>query len=245
MRIMISPAKKMVSSESLAPKSTPSFIERTEVLLGYLRSLPYAELKKLLVCNDELAMLNYERFQKMELDRNTSPALLSYSGIQYQYMAPQVFEKSYYDYADRHLRILSGFYGILRPFDGVVPYRLEMQAKVRTDFCASLYDFWGSSLYEELAEDEDIILNLASDEYGKAVVKFRRDNVRIVKCIFGSLQDGRIIEKGVHVKMARGEMVRYMAENNIDTIEGVKSFNRLGYTYSCDASSEDELVFLS
>lgn len=245
MKIIISPAKKMVTSESLAPRSTPVFLDRTRQLLGYLRSLSYAELKKLLVCNDELARLNYDRFQKMELEGNTSPALLSYSGIQYQYMAPQVFENDYYEYAEKHLRILSGFYGILRPFDGVVPYRLEMQARLRTEFCSSLYDFWGSSLYDELTGDDDIILNLASDEYAKAVTKYRKDGVRIVKCIFGTLQDGRIIEKGVHVKMARGEMVRYMAENNISTIEGVKGFNRLGYSYSCDASSEAELVFLS
>lgn len=245
MKIMISPAKKMVSSESLSPRSTPVFLERTNVLLEYLRSLSYEDMKTLLDCNDQLARLNYERFQKMDLAADTSPALLSYSGIQYQYMAPQVFEASYYEYAEKHLRIISGFYGLLRPFDGVVPYRLEMQARLKTGFCSSLYDFWGSSLYEELAKDSDIILNLASDEYAKAVLKYITGDVRIIKCIFGTLKDGRIIEKGVHVKMARGEMVRYMAENNIDTLDGVRSFDRLGYSYSCDASSDEELVFLS
>ena len=235
----------MVREETLSPITVPVFLDRTQLLLDELRSQSYEELKTLLSCNDQIAHLNYERYQNMDLDRNTSPALLSYSGIQYQYMAPSVFEESYYEYAKEHLRILSGFYGLLRPFDGVVPYRLEMCAKLKVGSFSSLYEFWSSSLYDELTKDDSLILNLASDEYAKTITKYKNTSTTIITCIFGSLIKGKVVEKGVYVKMARGEMVRYLAENNIQDIEGIKSFNRLGYHYSIEKSSQAYLVFLS
>ena len=210
MKIIISPAKKMVNEcNYIQDMSTPVFMDKTKQLLSLLKELDYEQLKKLLVCNDEIATLNYDRFQSMELDNNLNPALLSYDGIQYKYMAPDIFEDSYYPYIHEHLRILSGFYGILKPMDGIVPYRLEMQAKLKTDFCKNLYDYWKDDIYQELTKDDAVILNLASDEYSKVVTKYAKD-ITVINCTFAEIVNGKLKEKGVYVKMARGEMVRYM-----------------------------------
>lgn len=242
MKIIISPAKKMMYEDTLPYKQLPVFLDKTELLMKKLKSLSYDELKKLLVCNDEIVSLNYERYADMDLHKNLTPALLSYDGIQYKYMAPQVFEYGYFDYAEEHLRILSGFYGVLKPFDGITPYRLEMQARLKTDFCKNLYDFWGDDIYKEVRDK--LIINLASEEYAKTVRRYLEPDVRFVSCIFGETEKGRIVEKGVYVKMARGEMVRFMAEKNIRDINNIKSFDRLGFTYSERLSEENKFVFL-
>lgn len=112
--------------------------------------MSYTELQQLWQCNAEIAALNHRRLQNMELHNNLTPAVLAYDGIQYQYMASRVFENSQLDYVAGHLNILSGFYGILKAMDGVVPYRLEMQAKLKVDGCRDLYEFWGDKIYQEL-----------------------------------------------------------------------------------------------
>ena len=144
MRIIISPAKKMnVDTDSLPWLSLPCFLSRTEQLCEKLQSMDYDALKKLWKCNDQIAALNVQRLDRMDLRHRLTPAILSYEGIQYQYMAPNVFTSQEFDYIQEHLRILSGFYGLLRPFDGVTPYRLEMQAKLPVRDAKDLYGFWG------------------------------------------------------------------------------------------------------
>ena len=147
MRIIISPAKKMrVDTDSLPIQALPDFLPETERLLAVLRAMTPKELQALWKCNDSIAALNVERLAAMDLRRCLTPAVLSYEGIQYQYMAPGVFETEQYDFIQEHLRIVSGFYGLLRPFDGVTPYRLEMQAKLAVDGSQDLYAFWGDKL---------------------------------------------------------------------------------------------------
>lgn len=184
-------------------------------------------------------------------------------------MAPAVFERQQLEYIGSRLYILSGFYGILKAFDGVVPYRLEMQARIAMEYegktVTSLYDYWGSSLYQILADGADIIVNLASEEYSKAVKPWaasegRRDPgeksgnggplaLRVVDCVFGQLEekDGieRVRVKATAAKMARGAMVRYMAEHQVEEPEQLKSFDLMGYKYREDLSREDRLVFVS
>lgn len=245
MRIIISPAKRMrTDADGLLPAGAPVFLDRTRQLLEALRSMPLPELQKLLACNEEIAKLNYDRYQHMDLDHASTPALIAYDGIQYQYMAPQVFEQSYFDYVQEHLRILSGFYGVLKPLDCVVPYRLEMQAKLALDGYKNLYQFWGSSLSDEVCSGEDTVLNLASEEYAKAVRRHLPKSVRIIDCIFGEMDNGKIREKGVYVKMARGEAVRFLAENSIDTLDDLRAFDRLDFAWSREHSTEHKLVFL-
>ena len=245
MKIIISPAKKMnIDNDSLVYQDLPVFLNQTEQICERLKGMPYDELKALWKCNDKIATLNVERLQHMDLRKNLSPAILSYEGIQYQYMAPSVFTVDEFSYIQDHLRILSGFYGVLRPFDGVVPYRLEMQAKLPMGEAKDLYSFWGDSLANHLFAETDCIINLASKEYSLCVSKYLPEKIRFISCIFGEWKDGKIIEKGTICKMARGEMVRYMAENQIEEPERIKEFSRLNYQYSIEHSDNNTYVFL-
>ena len=194
MKIIISPAKQMrVDTETFHCTDLPVFMEKTEVLKDWISGLTYEQQKTLWVCNDKIARQNAERFAHMNLRKNLTPALLAYDGIQYTYMAPAVFEDGQYEYVQDHLRILSAFYGVVKPMDGVVPYRLEMQAKAAVAGHKNLYDFWG---------------------------------------------------EGVYAKMARGEMVRFMAGIHAEEPEQMKDFNWSGYRYDEERSSETEYVFI-
>ena len=245
MRIIIAPAKKMRSDpDSLAPAGLPDFLPETEVLCAALRSMDPAALQRLWRCNDRIAALNVRRLEEMDLRRNLTPAILAYEGIQYQYMAPGVFSREEYAYVQTHLRILSGFYGLLRPFDGVTPYRLEMQAKLAVGGARDLYGFWGDRLARRLFAETDCILNLASKEYSLCVSRFLEPSVRFVTCVFGQEKDGKVLEQGTQCKMARGEMVRYLAETGAETLEAVRGFDRLDYRFSPAHSDEETLVFL-
>lgn len=245
MRILISPAKKMnTDTDSLPFAALPLFLPEAERLLAHLRSMDDAALQSLWGCNDTLARLNTERVRHMDLTERLTPAILSYEGIQYRYMAPSVFESAQLAYISEHLRILSGFYGLLRPFDGVTPYRLEMQARLPVDGCRDLYAFWGDRLARQLCAETDLIVNLASKEYSRAVAPFLPAGVRLVSCVFGELNGEKIIEKGTMCKMARGEMVRFLAERTITDVAGLLRFDRLGYAFSAQHSAPDRLVFL-
>ena len=245
LRIIISPAKKMNEDTDTLPWSAlPGFLQRTQMLLDRMRQMPYAELRQLWKCSDSIAQLNIKRLEAMDLRRNLTPAILAYEGIQYQYMAPGVFTQAEYDYVQEHLRILSGFYGVLRPLDGVTPYRLEMQAKLSIDGANDLYDFWGDSLARSILSESDCIVNLASKEYSVCVSKHLPPQARMITCVFGEEKDGKIVEKGTLCKMARGEMVRYMAENRIDSPEQLRRFDRLDYQYQERHSDERTYVYV-
>ena len=244
MRIIISPAKKMTEDDGLPWLDLPAFLPRTEQLAKALQAMRYDELKKLWKCNDQIAALNAERLARMNLRARLTPAILAYEGIQYQYMAPQVFEQDYLDYVQQRLRILSGFYGVLRPLDGVVPYRLEMQARLAVDGFCNLYQFWGDSLAKLVTAGDGTVLNLASEEYAKAVRRHLPANVRWIDCVFGEMDGEKIREKGVYVKMARGEAVRFLAENAIDSPDDLRAFDRLGFRWDKARSEKNRLVFL-
>lgn len=245
MKIIISPAKKMnVDTDTFACRSLPQFLAETELLCQRLREMSFEELKSLWKCNEQIARLNLERLQTMELRQKLTPAILAYEGIQYQYMAPKVFTEQELFYAEENLRILSGFYGILRPFDGVAPYRLEMQAKLPIADTKDLYGFWGDRIAKSLLAETDCIINLASKEYSRCISRYLPEQARFITCVFGERKDGRIIEKGTMCKMARGEMVRYMAEKEIRSPEELKEFHRLKYRFAPEESDEENYVFI-
>ncbi|MBP3888362.1 MAG: peroxide stress protein YaaA [Cellulosilyticum sp.] len=245
MRIIISPAKKMKEDlDTLEYSNVPLFLEKTQRIMEVLKGMDYDALKALWKCNDQIAKLNEERLCHMNLERNLTPAILSYEGIQYQYMAPAVFETEAYHYIEEHLRILSGFYGMLKPFDGVTPYRLEMQAKLSVDGHKNLYAYWGEQIARQLLSETECIVNLASKEYSKCIEPYLTDDIQFVTCVFGEVIDGKVKEKGTYAKMARGEMVRFMAEHQIQKIEEIKAFNRLGYCFEETYSSEKIYTFI-
>lgn len=255
LKIIISPAKKMNRMEDAPVEAEmPMLLEQTKALKEYLQSLDDGGLKKIWKCNDKIAAQNVERLRNMELERRLTPAVFAYEGIQYQSMAPMVFEKSQLEYVREHLYILSGFYGILRAFDGVVPYRLEMQAKLawqrKDKTVTSLYDYWGDRLYRVLTEASEpvTIINLASKEYSRAVQPWLSPDVRWIDCMFGELenvQDGaqRVRVKATAAKMARGSMVRYMACHQVTEAGQIKEFDEMGYRYQEALSDENTYVF--
>ena len=245
MRIIISPAKKMNSDpDSLPWMDLPMFLPQTRLLFDRLQEMGDSELKKLWKCNDQIAQLNIRRLRHMELEKNLTPAILAYEGIQYRYMAPGVFSDSEFQYIQEHLRILSGFYGMLRPLDGVTPYRLEMQAKLPVNGHRDLYGYWGDSIANQLFAETDCIVNLASREYSLCISPYVSESVRFVTCVFAQELNGKLIEKGTLCKMARGEMVRFMAQNQISNPEQMKSFDRLSYRFSEEHSNPTIYVFL-
>lgn len=244
MRIILSPAKKMnVDVDSLEPLGFPVYISQAEKILFWLRQQSYEGLQKLWNCNDKIAEQNFNRIACMDLHNRLTPAILSYEGLAYQYMAPAVFEKGQFDYVQKHLRILSAFYGVLKPMDGVTPYRLEMQAKAGIDGYKDLYNWWGNSLYQEVRDKSGIIINLASKEYSKCIEKYLTDIDTYITIIFCEKSGEKLVTKGTYAKMARGEMVRYMAEMQIENPIELQKFNRLGYVFRPDISSKTEYVF--
>ena len=245
MRIIISPAKKMrADTDTLAHQDLPVFLERTQQILERLRGMSGDDLKRLWKCNDQIAQLNVQRLETMDLRRNLTPAIIAYEGIQYQYMAPDVFTQKEYAYVQEHLRILSGFYGVLRPLDGVALYRLEMQAKLSVGGAKDLYGFWDSTLAEAVLSETDCVVNLASKEYSMCVSRYLPAHKKMITCVFGEEKDGKVIEKGTMCKMARGEMVRFMAEHGVEDPEQIKAFDRLGYRYAPAYSDACSYVFL-
>ena len=256
MKIILSPAKKMnVDSDTLSYKGLPVYLEQTEEIAAWLKEKNFEELKQLWKCNEKIAGQNMERLKNMDLYRNLTPAVLSYEGIAYQYMAPAVFEDKQLIYVQEHLRILSAFYGVLKPMDGVTPYRLEMQAKLTSFHEAfgsvnSLYEYWGDSIYRNLVSETCghqsplQIVNLASGEYSRSVLPYIAPPVTRVSCIFGERDGVKVKVKGTLAKMARGEMVRWMAEEQIEDIRRLREFSRLNYRFQEDLSSDMEYVFV-
>lgn len=245
MKIIISPAKQMrIDTESGIDCRKPVLLADTEILLHELRKKTYTELKELWACNDKIAEENFQRLKNMNLHSGYTPAVLAYDGLQYIHMGPRVFEYSEWKYINENLRILSGFYGILRADDGIVAYRLEMQAKLQVEEYKNLYSFWQDKLCQELVREDKVILNLASKEYSKAVDPYLTDDVQFVSCIFASGSADKYKVKATEAKMARGCMVRWCAQQQITDVEMVKKFDGLGYAF-CEAVSTDRVyVFL-
>lgn len=245
-RFIISPAKKMNVVEGPPwPTSTPVLLDRTRELMDAVRALSYKEAKTLWKTSDRLTELNYARFSEMDLGRDTTAAVISYEGIQYQHLAPHVMDERGLAYLDRHLRILSGFYGVLRPGDGVVPYRLEMQAKLAVGGARDLYEYWGPALAEEVSHGCDTIANLASVEYAKAVVPYAKvRDMRVVTCLFGELKGGRLVQRSTEAKAARGTFVRWCAEHGVEDVSDFTAFSERGYALDETRSETDTLVFV-
>lgn len=260
MKIILSPAKKMKVLDqggSFGQSfcgfaiTKPQHLEKTEEILCWLKGQSYEELKRLWGCSDKIAEQNFNRLAQMDLYRNLTPAVLSYEGLAYQYMAPAVFEDGHFDYVQEHLRILSAFYGVLRAMDGVTPYRLEMQAKAeiganisgKPGGSSNLYDFWGDALYRAVRDESGIIVNLASREYSKSIEKYLTSKDRYITVNFCERSGDKLVTKGTYAKMARGEMVRFMAEHRIEEPAEMQKFDRLGYEFREALSTETEYVF--
>lgn len=252
--LVISPAKRMDVVEGPPFALTrPSYLTEAQRIASTLRSLGYEGARSVWHCSDAMARPNWERLATMPEDmtrepRLLSPATLTYVGIQYQHLAPQVMNEKELMWLTSHLRILSGMYGILRPFDGVTPYRLEMQAKLAVGGCRDLYEFWGERLLDSLLGDgADVIVNVASQEYAKAVVPWaQRTGAPVVTCVFGEVRasDGHVVQRATEAKAARGAFVRWCAETGVEKVEQLERFSERGYRLNRSRSDAETLTFV-
>lgn len=245
MKILISPAKRMkVNNDFLEHKGYPVFPKKTQRLVETLRQKTIPELQEIFQANLNITEENYQRYQSFSFYENLTPAILAFDGIQYAYMGANVFTYAEYAYLHRHLYILSGLYGILNAMDGIRPYRLEMQSRLKVDGYKNLYEFWGSSLYEEIFKTKEPVLNLTSVEYRKTFYPFLKEDDWCITVYFYEWVNGKLVEKAVYAKMARGAMVRYLAENQIEEIERIKEFQEFGYRYAEAYSDAITYVFI-
>lgn len=248
MRIIFSPAKRMRSeADDLAPLTRPLFMPQAQTVLEWLQSLTYEQAKRLWKTSDAVASAAFETVRQARLDRGQVPAILSYDGIAFSYLAAGVMEEAQLAYLQDHLLILSGLYGALRPFDGVVPYRLEMQEKAQIAGTRNLYEYWGDAVYQEAlrgAGADRVIINLASKEYSRMVERYLTPEDRMVTCNFVVSTPRGLVQKGVYCKMARGEMVRFAAVTGASTPEDLKAFDSPDWDFNEELSSDTELFFI-
>lgn len=264
LQVIISPAKQMrAAQDAFEVLSIPPFAHEMARLhralldiernggSGGLQALWNESDKLLTTCLDTLhefmPVLSDADLADPDIARRISPAVMSYHGIQYQSMAPEVMDAAQLDWLQNHLWILSGLYGCVRPFHGVSPYRLEMGAKLSVDGARDLYAFWGNRLAQAIAPagSDTTIVNLASVEYAKAVLPHLAGDATTVTCLFGEgVRNGKPVQRSTASKKARGSMVRWMAENKVEDAAGLTEFN-LGYRYVPELSSPDSLAFIN
>lgn len=252
MLIVLSPAKKLdFDSESLATDTRePRLIGDAKTLVARARTLKAGDLKALMGISDALAELNVRRFRDFETPftpANARPAIDAFKGDVYQGLDAPSLSADDRAFADSHIRILSGLYGVLRPLDLMQAYRLEMGIKLSTETAGDLYGFWGDRISDLLNADlageaEPVLVNLASNEYFKAV-RPKRLKARVITPTFKEVRDGRARVISFLAKKARGLMTRYAINNRIDDPEALKAFDVAGYAYDPAASTDDTWVF--
>jgi cytoplasmic iron level regulating protein YaaA (DUF328/UPF0246 family) len=250
MKIIISPAKSLdFETKATTDQYTqPRFLEDSAKLNKKLKTLSRNKLGELMKISDELAQLNYDRNQvwspPFDLS-NAKQALFSFTGEVFRGIDVMSLDEKHHESVQGTLRILSGLYGLLKPLDLIQPYRLEMGTRLKVGRTENLYKFWGTKLAESLneeMEDGELLINLASSEYFKALPK-KTLKVPMITPVFKDFKNGQYKTIMTYAKKARGLMVRYIIENEVTSLEGLKNFNVEGYAFDATMSSELELVF--
>ncbi len=255
MLFLLSPAKSLDYDTPTPPEladalTRPQFLDDTAALIDVLRTKSVAQVRELMDLSEPLAQLNVDRYaawQRRFTDKNSKPAVLAFNGDVYDGLDARTLSADDLAWAQTHVRMLSGLYGILRPLDRMQPYRLEMGTRLATPAGASLYDYWGDRLALHLnklagAEKAPVIVNLASQEYFRAAQR-KALKPRVVDCQFEDWKNGDYKIISFFAKRARGLMARFAIQQRLETPEGLKSFNLDGYRWAPEASSPDQLVF--
>lgn len=249
---ILSPAKSLDFEKQFEIRSTQTrFQEETNQLIKVLRTKSEEEVQDLMSISDKLAQLNVERYDnfKTNTPKHAKQAILAFQGDVYQGMDAEDFTHEEHDYAQQHIRILSGLYGLLRPLDLIQPYRLEMGTKLETEKGNNLYDFWGDKITAELEKDilsqgDKVLVNLASNEYFKSVdKKTLKKEYKIVDIEFKDFKNGKYKIIAFYAKKARGLMARYIVKNQIENIEDLKGFDLDGYSFDDKDSTGSKLAF--
>ena len=253
MLIVLSPAKTL--DYSVDPKSNhtaPQFLSQSSKLIKTLKDKEPKDIASLMGLSDKLATLNFDRYQSWKAAKSVSsdakPSMLVFKGDVYQGLSAEDFNAKQIKFAQKHLRILSGLYGILRPMDVIKPYRLEMGTKLQTSKGKNLYEFWGNSVQENVISDlasqkSDLLINLASKEYFSVLGKMP-EYINVVSPVFEDFKNGKHKIISFYAKRARGLMAKWIIENNIRDFEKLSKFNLDGYYFSKKDSSATEPVFL-
>lgn len=255
MLFLLSPAKSLDDTRSLPPElsrsaTQPQFAERSAELIDILKPMRPAQVAQLMSLSDDLAALNtarYAAWTPQHTARNSRPAVLAFNGDVYDGLRAATLAADDLRWAQRHLRILSGLYGLLRPLDRLQPYRLEMGTALANARGKDLYAYWGDALAQELnrlaAQDPSpLIVNLASQEYFRAANR-KRLQPRVVECVFEDWKNGEYKVISFFAKRARGSMARFAIERRIATPQGLTAFDVDGYAFHPTPSQPDRLVF--
>lgn len=252
MLILISPAKTLDYQSPLATSryTQPELLEYSQQLIGIARQLSAPQIGKLMSISDKLADLNATRFHDWHPDftpKSARQAILAFKGDVYTGLQAETLSEADFDFAQQHLRMLSGLYGVLRPLDLMQPYRLEMGIKLENAKGKDLYQFWGDVITNTLnqalqAQGDDIVINLASDEYFRSV-KTKQLQGTLIKPVFLDEKNGQFKVISFYAKKARGLMSRYIIENRLSHPEQLTRFDSEGYFYDADASGAGEIVF--
>lgn len=258
MLYLLSPAKSLDYETPVAPAiaeraTRPGFVPRSAALISVLRTKSPAQIAALMDLSDPLAQLNVGRYAAWSsrfTDRNSKPAVLAFNGDVYEGLQAASLKPADLDWAQQHLAILSGLYGVLRPLDRLQPYRLEMGTRLATPGAADLYGFWGDTLAEHLnkrqaADKTPIVVNLASQEYARAARR-KALRARVVDCVFEDWKGGVYKVISFHAKRARGLMARYAIQHRIGAsgqLEKLSGFDSEGYAFDPARSEADRLVF--
>ena len=252
MLVVLSPAKKLDydSPVRTTKHSQPQFVPQAQGLIDVLRQKSATEISGLMSLSDTLARLNVERYQAWEpkfTQTNSRQAVLAFNGDVYEGLDAATLSDDQLDWAQQHVAILSGLYGVLRPLDLMQPYRLEMGTRLATGKGKNLYDYWGTEIAEYLNQSlaqqgSDVIVNLASEEYFKSVDQ-KVLKARVVQCVFQDEKNGTWKIISFYAKRARGLMARYIVDHRIDDPEQLKGFNVDGYAFYPEASTDLKLVF--
>ena len=248
---IISPAKKLDYSpvEKNLDSTIPSLLEHSNELIKDLKSLNPQEVSSLMSLSDKLGALNYERFQEWKIPftkSNSKQAILAFKGDVYQGLDAESLSETELIWAQKHVRILSGLYGILKPMDLMQPYRLEMGTKFATKRGQNLYDFWNSIITEELnkkfSSDNTNLLNLASNEYFKSI-NVSELKANVISPVFMDKKNGKYKIISFFAKKARGLMTRYVIKNRIEDITDIQNFEDGGYCFNAAMSEDNRPVF--
>lgn len=251
MLMLVSPAKTLDYETPLPfdDFSQPQMLEQSKLLIEELVDLTPKDIASLMKLSDKLALLNVNRFQHWATpftQENARPAMYAFKGDVYTGLDAYSFKKADVNFAQKHLRMLSGLYGLLRPLDLMQPYRLEMGTKFSNQRGKNLYDFWGELITNEINQEavaKDEILNLASNEYFKAV-KTKQLKAKVITPVFKDEKNGQYKVISFYAKKARGLMAAYVIKNKIKDAEQVKQFDVSGYQFNLEQSNEKEWVFL-
>ncbi|MDW8844687.1 peroxide stress protein YaaA [Erwinia sp. MMLR14_017] len=252
MLMVISPAKTLDFDSPLATRrfTQPALLDDSQKLIEIARQLTPAQIGSLMSISDKLAELNANRFNDWHppfTPENARQAILAFKGDVYTGLQAETFSEKEFDFAQQHLRMLSGLYGLLRPLDLMQPYRLEMGIRLDNPAGKDLYAFWGDRLTEALnaalaEQGDDVLINLASDEYFRAL-KPKQLNGRIIKPVFLDEKNGKFKVISFYAKKARGLMSRYVIQQGLTKPDQLKNFAVAGYAYSAEESNETDLVF--